>query len=570
MRPAPSPKHIPSIIILIAVSLLAGYLSWHDDSITDDQIQLLTSLKANNANFAGDGIYDHHIVGGQFHHMHSIAFAGLIRAVNRICPANASPEMPMRLLVGPITLLFLLGMYALLWRQTMSSATSTFVAVLSTTMMSTFDGWHWGVGAISSITPEGLVVAISPLLMLAYLKYFNDRRIVLIFMLMGLCGNIDIVSSINMALVAMLTFLACHRFNRQAMAVGVSGVFLFMIGALPNISHLLMVHAQIEQAVGQVAPIDFATVMRAFDMSYYEVTYPELLMPLWQWGLYPLTLAAVSLVVLWRLDKFRSQFIDMWVWMSISSLIVMLGFHALATAAAYLTRQPLPFYVFLQASCWLMLPLYVLFARALTQVFRILEKKYRHLLRWVMAGVIVGWMLPSDALRPARYGLYRLAAMTPIGQNSLKINDIMERKAKRQELVNIARWQNKNCVNSFVYIDDPKYRLNSGQAILTCREDFIYYYLLLPSQLQQWMDNLHETRKILARPLNIQELTNDAIKRVSVIPQISQVYIITSDKEIADNPQNLQEIKSDNWGKYWKIYRIPLSNPNPKISEYRA
>jgi hypothetical protein len=402
------------------------------------------------------------------------------------------------------------------------------------------------------------VVAVSPLIILAYLKYFNDRRIVLVFLLMGLCGNIDLVSAMNLGLVTLLTFLACHKFNRQAVAVGISSMFLFIVGALPNISHLMLIHAHIAQAIGQAAPPDFQTLMQAFDMSYYEVTYPDLLVPLWQWGLYPLTLAAVSLVVLWRLDKFRSQFIDLWVWMSVSALIVMLVFHAIAMGlAAVFTQRVLPFYIFLQAACWLMLPLYVLFARALTQVFRMLEKKHRHILRWVMAGIMIGWMLPSDAFRQMRYGMYSAAAITPIGQNSLKINDIIERKARRRELANIAQWQRKNCVNSFVYIDSPKYRLNSGQSVLTCREDFIYYYLFAPAKLTQWMDNLQKDHALLAT-LSVPELVHDAISRTKTSPQISETFLVTSNKEVAANPQNLQEIKSDDWGKYWKIFRIPL------------
>lgn len=559
MRPVPSPKHMPSIVILIAASLLAGYLAWHDDSITDDQVHILTALRANGSNYAGDSLYDGHIAGGEFRHMYSPAFTSLIEGVRKICPAGSAPEMPLRLLVAPVAMLFLLGMYALLWRQTMSSATSTFVAILSATMMSTFNGWHWGVGAISSITPEGLVVAVSPLLVLAYLKYFNDRRIMLVFLVMGLCANVDFVSAMNLAIISLMVLLACHRCNRQALAVCVCSIFLFIVGALPGISHMLAVHAQVLKAFPNAAAPDFATIMQAFSLSYYEVTYPGLLVPLWQWGLYPLTLAAVSLVVLWRLDKFRSQFVDLWVWMAISALIVMLAFHAMAMGAAGFVRSTIPFYVFLQASSWLMLPLYVLFARALTQVFRILEKKHRHLLRWAMAGVMIGWMLPTDAFRPMRYGLYSLTALTPIGQNSLKINDILERKARRRELANIAKWQNGHCTNSFVYVDDPKYRLNSGQAILNCPEDFICYYQLAPSQISRWMDDLHDDRKTMVRPLNIPELTRNATARAAATPQITEFFVITSDKDISANPQNLQEVKSDdNWGKYWKIFRIPL------------
>ena len=95
-------------------------------------------------------------------------------------------------------------MYALLYRQTRSWSLSAFVAVLSSAVTYTLGRSYWGIGSLASITPPTLVLAVVPLIVLSYLRYERQWRVLLVFAFIGVCGNLHLVTAANLTIVLLI------------------------------------------------------------------------------------------------------------------------------------------------------------------------------------------------------------------------------------------------------------------------------------------------------------------------------------------------------------------------------
>ncbi len=562
MRPVPSTKHVLSITIFLAVSAASGYLAWKDTRLSDEQISFATAaIKRHQPNlFQYDTVYGDIHADGKLRQLHTPVFLSLMELT--LIPTNYEDiTLPFRVGVAPFVFVYLCGMYALLWRQTRSSTISAYVAILSIAVIQTFGNWFWGIGTLASITPQGLLIAAAPLLILSYLQNAHRSQVVVTFGAIGLCANLHLISAMNLALILLAVHLGRNRFSMRSVILGVGCAVFFVIGASPYLLYFLLLRHSIVTAAGDPA-VSVQALFEALHFSDLAVLYPELLRSLLNWCLYIVALAVPAGVLLWRIERFRSRNLDIWLWMLGMAMFVALGLHGLNQWLGRLGDSAPPMIDFIQASSWVMLPLYVIFAQALTHLFRIV-RKHRVYLQYAFGLFLLAWMLPSDNLRQARHALY--AASTHFMDESdrpMRIQEIAEQKAEERELASIADWAgSQTSINAIFVTDQNQFRMLARRGIILCRDDIRLFYYLAPWMLGEWTDLLLQQYQWLHPPYAPEKL-RDAISTFARTPPYQNVpewYVLlpADSSSSSANLSPLQEIPSDRWGKYWRVFRLP-------------
>ena len=143
------------------------------------------------------------------------------------------PLLPFRLMTGVMVMVYFGGMYSLLYRQCRSWSIATFVTVLSSTIVYTLGRSYWGLGPLASMTPPTLVLAITPLILLSYLRYENQWRILLVFAFVGVCGNLHWVTAANLTIALLIVYLGRHRFAPSCWPTAIGCLLCAIIGAMP-------------------------------------------------------------------------------------------------------------------------------------------------------------------------------------------------------------------------------------------------------------------------------------------------------------------------------------------------
>ncbi|MBC8372663.1 MAG: hypothetical protein H8E53_03640, partial [Planctomycetes bacterium] len=209
MKPSHKPRHFIAVIILSIVAGGYGYLAIHDTRLDASQVRLATvAMKDHNPS-----LYPHDSVFGDsgLWRGHSPLFLGAMKMV--LAPAGyEDPTLPFRILSPVVTLVFLLGMYVLIYRQCLNWSVSVFIAILSTTVTSAPGRVSWGMGPVAMVTPTGVCLAVLPLLVLAFLRSWDYHKhparaskrglwwLLGVFTCVGLLGNIELGMSMNTAL----------------------------------------------------------------------------------------------------------------------------------------------------------------------------------------------------------------------------------------------------------------------------------------------------------------------------------------------------------------------------------
>ncbi len=534
-------------------------MSCYDNSLSDEQLNFAAAAAKRHQPelMQYDTVYGEINVNGGLRKLHTPVFLALMDII--LIPTDyRDMVLPFRVLVGPMVFLYLCGMYALLWRQCRSSSIATFVAVLSATITHTFGNWFWGIGSIGSITPQGLVIAISPLIMLAYIRTAGSYKILLTFTALGICGNIHLISAANLAIILALVHVARNYFRPRAILAGLGGLACFVIGTLPYLIYFLTLRANIAAEFSSAVATEGIT--RALRISELAVLYPELFRNLLRWSLYAGVLLLLSSVVLWRFHRFRALNMDVWILMVIMSLLVALLLHGISQFIGILLHTAPPYIDFIQASSWVMLPLYVLFAQALTHIFRMVYRG-RHLVRWACAALMIAWMLPSDNLKPLRHGLYYATTMfLEDSQKPIRILELQERIKEDAELKSIATWARQNTDRQAVFItDEPLFRAQAQRAIHVSREDIRHFYYLAPWLLPQWTDQVLQQYHWLSSPVDEIALTIgvDALAASDKFQDVPEWYVLLNTKPGQKKFNRLRPIESPEWGQYWQAYQIP-------------
>ena len=552
MRPIPESRHVLAVAILAALSAAGGFLAWHDDRLSEEQYRAATAaakrhqaeLMTRDIIYGDSGVW----------RLQSPAFSRIYDEMMAL-GGHRDQLLPFRMMTGLVMMIYLCGMYALLVRQTLSWSVSVFISILSCTVMFTMGGAFWGVGPLASIQPGAICMALVPLVVLMYLKHLHEWPILIVFAAAGLLANVHVETAMNIVIVLLLAYVAQHRFSLRAWIMGGAG---FLSAALAASPYLLYFYTLQEQMAPAHATVTAATAAAAVRLADWEVLYPEMLGNLLSWAPLAAVLVVGGAAALFRIERFRTRDLGFWVRFMISSMMVAFGLQGASQALGMTTNTAPPILGFVKASALVMLPLYVLMAQALTNLFRILPE-HRALVRWGCAAFMIGWMLPSDNLRVVRYAATDTVTMFMNEASKPRyVQKHHERSQERQEMENIACWARQNTEPNAVFIvDHAEFRLYACRAIVTSRDDFPSIYHLAPWRLEEWLQLMIDQRKAMSasghEESQMQALLDLLTKRAPFKDVPQWFTILRVDEESAPT---LRPVRSDTWGKYYQLYRL--------------
>jgi hypothetical protein len=551
------------VIILAAVSAAYGYFAFLDNDLSETQINIASAaLKRHQSNlFPCDPVLGE----SQLWRLHSPVFYGLLELV--LLPTGYEyPSLPFRLMAPVTAMIFLCGMYALLYRQCRSWSVAVFVAVLSSAVTNTLGNAFWGAGPLELVTPMGICIALTPLVVLSFLQYAGstdapDRhqwRLLLVFACIGLMGNVQLIVAMNLAAVLLITYLGRMRFRLSSLPVAAGCAAAAVIGAMPYICYFLTLRAQLAAPGVQVSQKALSESLR---IGYFAALYPELAKSLLRWLVYVVLLCIPAGAALIRLERFKVRELSSWVWFILGSLFVSIGLHG-AGQLSGMAEQPGPLIVaFLQASAFVMLPLYVLVAHSVTNLFRLVVV-HRGLVRWACAAAMAAWLIPSDNCRIARHMAYDVTTMfMDEAEKPLRIQQLHAKRAEHAELQSIANWARNTDRNSVFITNRNEFRMMARRSIDIHRDDVSYFYYLAPWRLGAWLDRLERQGKLFQKPPDVSDLV-----RFRVYLSKQQDFAEASDW-FAIFPVALAPVGADkllvrsagSWGKYYRLYCIPAS-----------
>ncbi len=573
MRPVHKPRHLVAALIFAAVAAACGYQSFLEERLSDEQVGIAAAtLKRHDG-----GLYQHDMAymdKGPWRG-HSPVFASMMELI--LAPRGYNDAvLGFRVMSGFAVMLYLCGMYALLFRQCRSWSISAFVAVLSTAVTKTLGGYFWGLGDLSSITPETLCLAITPVLVLAFLRYssMEDKnawpRLMMVFVFIGMLGNISMSVAVNLTIVLLAALLVKRRFSLMVwpMAAGCGLVMLLM--ASPYLWYLLGLRYR---AAGTLIAGNYAQSVAACRASGFEAFFPTVLEELPNLGLVVGILVIPALIVLTRGERFSLTDGYFWLAFTMAALLVAGGFHGASQFYGKAKGVQPPVIDFLGASVLIMPALYVLLAQALTNLFRMVNR-HRSILRWFCVALFVGWMLPSDNLRLARHAMLKSA--TAFMQEADKPAAVVKHRRRRQarrELENIAAWAKNNTDKNAVFITDrDRFRMSARRSVLACPADIKFMYYFAPNRLDKWSDLikrqdhlLHPGQRSTADATAIAVLV-EQMRKDKIYSGAADWYIILQAGLRPDDTTTLEPIlpektpsdKKQKWGMYYLPYRIRL------------
>ncbi len=162
--------------------------------------------------------------------MHSLTFIIAIRVLNAVTGHTA---ITIKILLLPKLLIYLLGMYSLLYYLTKRKTVSLLVSILSIVPRFLPDD-HWGIGPIISSEPKCFVYACVPMLVLIFLKYrHNIMGMCLLYFGIGCLGNIHPASAMILALMLSITQLFDRKKFKNKLIFSSVPLFCALAGVFP-------------------------------------------------------------------------------------------------------------------------------------------------------------------------------------------------------------------------------------------------------------------------------------------------------------------------------------------------
>jgi len=553
-------------MILTATAALGCYLALYDNELSGSQVNIAAAAvkRHDPGAFAHDPIYGD----SRLWLFHTPAYQGMLELV--LVPSDYQDLLlPFRAAVAVQTLLMLCGMYALLFWQTRSWSVSVFTAVLSVRMIEVLGGAVWGAGPLASVTPAGLCLAVWPLVVLAFARYSRPEpgagplghwRVMLVFVFVGLLGNIHLVTAMNMTLVLLIAYVVRHRFSPRCLPVALGAAAAALAAALPYAWYYFGLRARM--VAGHAAP-PAETLLEAIGIGGLTLFYPELLKSLLDWrvlaGVLVLGIPAVAVLV--KIERYVTQNVRLWVGLVIGSVAVSLGLHGASQFIGYKLDTVPPVIDFVQASALLMLPLYVLLAQAVTNLFRLL-RTHRAFLRWALTALLAAWMIPADNLRVARWRLAELS--TSFLSEEDKPGYILRHREKedsRRELAAIADFADERPGSMYV-TDRSEFRVLARRPIVGASNDVRYLYYLAPWRLGEWLDRYRRQEELLGPPAGatdgeaVVRFVKDLIAQEPGLAGVSEWYVLLRAQAAPARPGPLQPVESGAWGRHYKLYRV--------------
>jgi hypothetical protein len=566
MRPVPRSRHLLAVVIFAAVAAASAYFASVEERLSSAQVNIAAAaVKRHDPEaFPHDPVFGE----SRLWLFHTPAFQSLLELV--LVPTGYHDlRLPFRVMAGGVTMMFLCGMYALLYAQSRSWSVSCFVSVLSSRVIEAFGGGVWGVGSLESITPAGLCVAVYPLIVLAFARYSRPRpdeppsaqwRLLLVFAAVGLMGNFHLPTAMNVTIVLLTAYVARERFSPRCLPMAVACGLSALITALPFAGYYFGIRAMLSRGDPEAAA---ETVREAFRIGKLTVLYPELLKGFLHWRMLAAALVLVvpAAAVLVRLERFKTQNVGLWASLAGGSLFVALGLHGLSQLLGCALDTAPPVIDFLRASSLLLLPLYVLLGQAITNVFRLLHGR-RHGVRWALAALMAAWMIPSDNFRVARHAVSELAtAFMDEARKPPYVQRHIEQRQRRRELAAIARWAAGRGGSMFI-TDRPEFRMLARRPIVAGPNDARYFYYLTPGRLGEWMGPFKKQRELLhpgtgrAEAEAVRQFVAERIQADPAAKEIAEWYVILRRSDAPEKPGPLKPVAGESWGRHFVMYRI--------------
>ena len=551
MRPSPNPRHLVAVLILIGVAGAYAYLGLLDSSFSDEQIASATAVRKLHDGSAFPADFTYGPTG--LWRLRSGVFERMILPLYSIRPDR--PLWPTRLLVGPMSLLYLLSMYALLFGQTRSWSVSVVVAALSSVTIEAAGGAFWGTGPLWAVSPLGLSVAMTPLAALALAGRSDLRSLLGAGVVMLAITQLHPGWSVNLALALLV---ACLLDRPPKDGIKCAAVLL---GALVIGSGFTLWLRSIEGVPTGQAELPMGEVVAAFSTAGSMLLYPRLLERLAQWGLVAAGLAVPSILILLRMERYRARHLLFWLALGGGALVVGLVLSLAAQGLGALLHQV--WYVgFPMALAIVLLPIWVLLAQALTVLFRIF-RPWRHLIGWVLGILAVLWFLPSDNVRVIRHQAYALASTFMEQEDKpRRLGQIHERRDRQAELDVIAMWAAHETDPAAAFISNQAIlRLRSGRSLPACPQDLLPVLYLQPARLGEWAGRLERINLLLQPPqdkVDAQAVVDFAAELSSTEPldRVTQWYIILPAQVQVEPHELLQPIDRPEWGNHYRLYRV--------------
>ncbi len=565
MRPVPVKKHHWAVLVILAVVAINTLVTLRQEHITGSQADLLAevykhqdpSLYSSDGVFAGSGndaAWRLNLPAWQSIVAWAIEFAGPDEPINAL-----------RLMGAGMLCLYLLGMYVLLYRQTHSTSVATLVAVASMAIFSTSRP-YWGLGPIFTVTPASLYLSVVPLLALGFVRTHKKPLILVVFFAVGLCGNIHLVSAVNLAAVMFIAMLGLGRLKPGAWLRAGASLAAAVIGASPALYHYYVTFSQ----TGTFAfpMMTWQGLRTVLDHSGMNVLYPEVLIEALRWLPVACALVAPVIIILCLAGRYRASNLGEWLGMLIAAVFVAFGLHGLIQATVWwfspASGGPVLIGLF-EALRIAMLPLYVLLAQATVHLLR-MTHRHRAWVR-VTAGLLTAVYLGSSYnTLPIRHMVTDMVARTSKRQTFSRQR---LRSESESELRRIASWASMSTARDALFITNKaEMRLYSQRSLLACRADLQYMLHLQPERACEWDETIIAQRKLLKPSRATQTDANKIVefadehrkrRRLADVP----TYFLIRAKSAPLPNERLEQIDPPDkkWGKYWRLFRVVPAKP---------
>ena len=371
MRPIPSKKHHWAVLVLLAVVAANTALTFVSPRASADQANMLAEVfkQQDPARYGHDEVFGPSDAGAPWR-LRLPAWRALLGASVWLA-GGADPVNALRLLGATCLTVYLLAMYLLLYRETRSTSVATLVAAMSTAIFSVRRP-YWGMGPIFTVSPTTLYMAFVPLLVLALTRSVRRRRVVGVFFLAGLAGNIDFVFAVNLVLVMLIALVALDRSRPRVWAMAAAAAAAALVGAAPAVWHY---YVTFRAAEGFLPRMPLSTLRPALHLAELSILYPGVLAQALRWLPVAAGLAVPAAIILSRGGRYRATHLPEWLWLLGASLLVALGLHGLMQLIGWRLGTAPPFIEFFDALRLAMLPLYALFAQAMIQLLRLTQRR---------------------------------------------------------------------------------------------------------------------------------------------------------------------------------------------------
>ena len=549
MRPVPKARHGLAVAILVVVSALAHLHAACQQELADEQVGVLVNmLRSTNgqlyqrdAIFGDSGLWRFRTPVWEFYLREAYQAGG-----------SASPAKALAMLSGPLTLIYLLGMYGLLYRQCRSWSIACYVAVLSTAVIP-LAGDGWGLGPLSSLTADTVYLAFVPWLAWGLAAAINSANVLWVFLGAGLLANIHAVTAMNFALVAAAALLVHWRFARRGWLLAAGGVFCTVAGASPFLAY----HLAQRMAFTADAPARWSGAAIALGPGGLDVLLPDVLAALLMFPTlgYVLALALPVAGAVLLPGRLAVKDVRLWLGMLVGAVVVGLGLHGLSQLAGMVMDRPPAVVDFIHALRFSLLALYVLLAEAIVQSARL--GLPRRALRITLAAVLALWLVPSDNLAAGRQWVDRAAtALMREEERSEPMRRRLTEPDRGRELEAIGMYLRHNTpIDTVVIGDQGRLRLWSQRALVVCADDVKYLYYLAPRRLEAWAAVLADQDEVLA-PKSGAPIDRPRLERFALRYGAEFVVVPAAQATTAAPPQYWVESPDQSWGGYWKLYRV--------------